>query len=307
MRESGTGSDQNVFYPSWVERNGFSHWIVAVLWTGIAFFIFQAVASVVAISLIILNEGLDPNVDLTRVMTERLDLLFIGNSVGQILFLGLASWLVAGLHTGGESRNRYLRLTTRSDTVNLTLLTALLFVVVQPTIWYIGYLNSLLPIPDYFTELQDAQQEMIENFLQSDGAVLMGLLNIALVPAICEEVMFRGYVQRSLERSWGVWAAILVSGFLFGLFHLQMTNILPLSTLGILLALVTWLSGSLIPAMVAHFVNNGSAVVLGNMWPEMAFAEMTAEAAPPLWSLGISLVVSYLIIRQLFVQCEIQS
>lgn len=180
----------------------------------------------------------------------------------------------------------------------------LLFIVVQPAVWYAGYLNSLIPVPESFLEMQQSQAELIEQFLTSEGVILMALLNIAVIPSICEEVMFRGYVQGALEKSWGAWPGILVSGLLFGLFHMQVSNLFPLAMLGVLLALVTWLSGSLIPAIGAHFINNGSAVLVAIYLPDLAFAELTPESAPPYWALLASLLFSGLILRQLFLQSD---
>jgi len=291
---------------SWVERNGFSHWALAIIWIVAAFFLFQITAGIVMVALILLTGGAEPGSDVMDMLSRHIDLMFIGNSVGQILFLGLATYLFAGLHTSKSEKKSFLKLQTFSNTGQMVGLTALLFVVVQPIIYYIGYLNSLIPVPDFFTEMQETQYEMIESFLTSDGVLIMGLINIALVPAICEEVMFRGYVQSAFEKSWGVWPAIIISGLLFGLFHIQLSNLMPLAALGILLALVTWLSGSLLPAITAHFINNGGAVLLATYYPEMAFAEMSAETTPPVWLLFLSIMFSFFIIKLLYRQSEHQ-
>ncbi len=283
--------------PSWVERSGVPHWIPAMIWIVLVFVLFQMTAAIVTVLLLIYEGG---EITHYEALSERLDLLFMGNSAGQILFLLLATILVAGLHTGRRGRSAFLRLRTRPGTGTMTLYSVLLFIVVQPLIMLLGFLNNLFPVPDYLTEMQDMQYEMIENFLTSEGALLTGLFHIALVPAVCEEVMFRGYVLRAFEKQWGVWSAILVSGVIFGLFHLQLSNLLPLAALGILLALVTWLSGSLVPAMAAHFVNNGAAVVLGNHYPEMAFSQVTVENLPPFWILLMSALLSGFLLRQLY-------
>ncbi len=289
---------------SWVERNGFSHWALALIWIVAAFFLFQIAAGIVLVALILLVGGVDPGADVMDMFTRHIDLMFIGNSVGQILFLGFATYLVAGLHISKPEKRSFLKLQTFSNTGQMAGFTALLFVVVQPVIYYLGYLNSLIPVPEVFTDLQQTQYEMIESFLTSDGVLIMGLINIALVPAICEEVMFRGYVQSALEKSWGIWPAIILSGLLFGMFHIQLTNLMPLAALGILLALVTWLSGSLVPAILAHLINNGGAVLLATYYPEMAFTEMSAETAPPVWLLLLSIMFSLFIIKMLYRQSE---
>ena len=108
--------------------------------------------------------------------------------------------------------------------------------------------------------------------------------------------MYRGYVQRSLEKSWGIWAAIIISGLIFGAYHLQITRILPLAALGMLFAYITYVSNSLIPAMVAHLVNNGGQVILSTIYPEMLNQELTAETDLP-WAgilFGIVLLITLL-------------
>lgn len=287
---------------SWVERNGFSHWALAMIWIFVVFFLFQITAGIVSALLLILFSGqeFESSTELVQLFTERLDLVFIGNTTGQILFLGLATYLVAHLHTESRERHAFLRFRAFSSTWTFVGIAAVLFVVIQPVIWYLGYLNSLVPVPESFSELQQSQYEMIETFLRSDGAVWMGLIHIAMVPAVCEEIMFRGYVLRAFEKSWGVWPAILASGVLFGLYHLQLANILPLAALGILLALITWLSGSLLPAIAAHFINNGGAVLLATFYPDLAFADISPETAPPIWMLLLSIVLTISLISLLY-------
>jgi len=285
---------------SWVERNGFAEWAVAILWLVAAFILFQVLAGIVAVGLIAITEGLPSAAEAQSVMMERLDLVFIGNSAGQILFLGLATLLIVKLHVSNNNRSGYLRFNLQNDTGLFVTLSAVLFIVIQPAIWYLGYLNSLIPMPESFSELQQSQYEMIENFLRSDGAMMLALFHIGMVPAVCEEVLFRGYVMRAFEKSWGIWTAIIVSGLMFGLYHMQLANLLPLATLGILLALVTWLSNSILPAIFAHFVNNGGAVVLATFFPDVVFADISPETAPPVWMLILSLLLSGGIIKFLY-------
>lgn len=287
---------------SWVQRKGFSHWAVAMLWLVIVLISFQVVATLVLVGMLGLTGNMDEMMDLATLMAERIDLVFIGNSIGQILFIGLATFIVVKSHTIRESSFSFLRIRWYNNTLLYILLGGLLMLAVQPIVVYLGYLNSLLPLPDAFSDLQLSQAEMIQNFLSTEGILLFGLLNVAVVPAICEEVLFRGYVMRAFEKSWGIIAAIIVSGLIFGMFHLQLGNVLPLATLGIILALMTWLSGSIWPAVVAHFLNNGSAVVLGVNFPDMMFVDVTAETLPPVWLLLISIAATSGIIYMMFKQ-----
>ena len=314
-------SETVLFTPSWARRNGFSDAGLALIWLLVAFLMFQFTAGIVAFALIMAQGELASPADIMTAMESHMDLVFIGNSVGQITFLGLATLLVLRLHLDSElNASQYLRFraeagpalskaTASSTNTPLAeprmlpaylLISVLLFVAVQPTIWFLGYLNGLLPVPELFSDLQKSQYDMIERFLQEQDSILPALFNIAVVPAICEEILFRGYILRSFERSMKVVTAILLSGFLFGLYHVQLQNLLPLATLGILMALLTWTSGSIWPAILAHFVNNAGGVIILKYFPESMMTEMSKATAPPVLFLIGSLALSSILIYLLF-------
>ena len=290
----------------WVERRGFSHWGMSLLWLLFVFFTSQVVVLIVTVSVLFISGAVSTAQELMVAVETRLDVLFIGNSVGQIFILGLASFLVTGLHIGSESKREFLRMKWNDDTVFYMVLGGTLILVIQPAVMFLGYLNSFLPTPEFLEQLHRSQYEMFEDYLSSDGVLLIGLFHIALVPAFAEEVLFRGYVMRAFERSAGIIAALVISSLIFSLFHLQLTNILPLATLGAVMGLLTWLSGSIWPAAVAHFVNNGSAVIMGTIWPDQAFAEITPDVLPSIWVLALSIVLSVILVRILYSKSKFQ-
>ncbi len=297
--DSATGMVQ-----SWAERNGFADWAIALIWLIVAWGLFQLIAGAVAIGLMFITGDLQSATDAEALLRSRLDLLFIGNSTGQILIIGLASAALSRLHLSGEGSLRFLRMTWSDNTPLFLLLGGLLIIVVQPAVIYLGFLNSLVPAPEWMEQMQISQYEMIKDFLTTEGILLFGILNVAIVPAICEEVMFRGYLMRAFEKSWGIIAALLISSFVFGLFHVQITNMLPLVTLGLMLAIMTWLSGNIWPAVLAHFLNNGAAVIFGSRYPELVFAEMSPERLPSVWLLALSIFLTVLIMRMMFLKSK---
>ena len=291
----------------WVKRKGFSHWGMSLLWLVIVFLVSQVVVAVVSVAIMFATGVVSTAPELLTAMEERLDILFIGNSVGQIFILGLATFLVVGLHTSAkESKREFLRISWRSDTGFYMVMGAVLIMVIQPAVMFLGYLNSFLPTPELLEELHRGQYEMFREYLTSDGVLLIGLFHIAVVPAIAEEVLFRGYVMRAFERSWGIIAGLIISSLIFAFFHLQLTNVLPLATLGAAMGLLTWLSGSIWPAAIAHFVNNGSAVVMANYMPDRAFAEITPELLPPWWVLVLSIVFTTVLVKVLYSKSNYQ-
>lgn len=88
------------------------------------------------------------------------------------------------------------------------------------------------------------------------------LVLMALSPAICEETLFRGPILRGLGTRVGAGSAIVLTAVLFGLFHLDVYRLLPATLLGILLGYLAHASGSILPAMLAHFCNNAILVTL---------------------------------------------
>lgn len=91
---------------------------------------------------------------------------------------------------------------------------------------------------------------------------------IGATPAFCEEVLFRGYVQTRLNRSIGPIAGIVISSAMFAMFHVDWVHVIAVFPLGLFLGLVAWRSGSLLPAMLAHFVNNAVSVFSVVLGPE---------------------------------------
>ena len=295
---SSTDSDIPTGYlheQSWAERNGFPLWLMAFVWLVISFLLFQLVGTAATvIYLLVVSE--DPLVFDTAMLLEHLDVLFIANSLSQILFLGVATWLVTGLLTTG-GRSTFLRLKADSRTVPVILLTALLIVVMQPLVWLLSWLNAQFPFSDGYMMFEESQIEMLKNFLTGDHVVLLTLIHVALVPSVCEEVLFRGYFQRAIEKTWGIWAAIIIGGLLFGIYHIRLTQIIPLAVIGMLLAWIVWKSGSLYPAIAGHFVNNGGSVIAASLYPEYMMEQMTATEFPSVWLLLISLGATIMLIR----------
>lgn len=120
----------------------------------------------------------------------------------------------------------------------------------------------------------------------------LALLAGALVPAIAEELSFRGYVLGAL-RPLGPAAAVVLTGILFGALHLSLIRLLPLTLLGILWSMVAQRSGSILPTMIMHLLNNGIALgltffVQGQMNPA---AELEALDQIPQLTMWIAIFV----------------
>jgi sodium transport system permease protein len=111
-------------------------------------------------------------------------------------------------------------------------------------------------------ELIESMRKLIR---PPDGhrAFSVALFALALTPAICEEALFRGAILHGLRQRFGVQASCVLTGLLFGILHGDVWRLLPTTLLGTLLSWVVLTTGSIVPAMVIHAINNGSLVTLG--------------------------------------------
>lgn len=276
----------------WATRNGFPDWLTAIIWLVIAFVLFQLVANVLAIGFILFLRGMPANpLEILVLITENLRWVFVGNSIGQVTILALATIYISKIVVLKENRNSFFRFEKGNNLLYTSILSALLMVLIQPTIWLLGYLNLSIPFPESYLAFENQQMKILIDFLSNEKSLVFILINVALVPAICEEVLFRGFAFKLFSNSAGVVKAILISGFLFGIYHLKLTQLIPLSVIGMLLAWLTWKSGSLIPAIIAHFVNNGGSVVAAYYYPEYAFG-VGDEFMPPIWITLLSLILT---------------
>lgn len=134
----------------------------------------------------------------------------------------------------------------------------------------LGYVSSETPIPDL-----------------TGWNVLPALLVIALLPAFCEELLFREILTRNLYRDgWGHITVCLVVGAMFSLFHGSPEQTVYQFLCGACFALVAVRAGSVLPTMVAHFLNNAVIIILD------AVGVLENETA--------SLVLLYLVLPSLF-------
>jgi sodium transport system permease protein len=108
--------------------------------------------------------------------------------------------------------------------------------------------------------------ENIRNLIHPPGesrSLLLSVFALAVTPAVCEEALFRGAILQGLRRQFSVPVSCLLTGILFGVMHGDVWRFVPTTILGVLLSWVALTSGSIIPSMLAHVLNNGVLIVLG--------------------------------------------
>lgn len=277
------------------ERAGFPDWLVAYGWILVAFVAFQVIAAIV----VVIGLFTKPGADLSTLtspggLADHFDILFLGNSMGQILAFGVLTLPVI-YFVKRRSWSEMLPLNRDPFVWKFTALASLVILLGAPTVWFIAWLNTLIPLPAALVEIERQQTEMIEGFLKSDFNVIIALFHVAMVPAICEEILYRGFALNLLRRTKAAWTAILITGIIFGFYHLRLSQVIPLAMIGIFLGWITVRSGSLIPAIVAHFVNNAFSVLLVKFMPDSPLADSSPEM-PPLWLAAGSIVLVYVVL-----------
>ncbi|MFO8053840.1 MAG: CPBP family intramembrane glutamic endopeptidase, partial [Bacteroidales bacterium] len=121
-----------------------------------------------------------------------------------------------------------------------------------------------------------------------------------LLPAIGEELLFRGVLQQLLSKLFAnVHLGILVTAILFSAIHMQFFGFLPRIVLGLVLGYAFYLSGNIWMPVVIHFVNNAFAVVIAHLYYndliQQNFDEfgITTKALPVILSVILTLYVFY--------------
>ena len=126
------------------------------------------------------------------------------------------------------------------------------------------------------------------------------IVAIALIPAVCEELFFRGYFLTALRTAMSAPLAIILSGCLFGLFHVIVLNMLcferfvPTCFLGVILGWICYRSGSVLPGMLMHTIHNSLILLLDSYTEELKKYGIGTESQqhlPTSWLLSAGTLV----------------
>jgi uncharacterized protein len=129
------------------------------------------------------------------------------------------------------------------------------------------YFQDRVPLPELFRNILEPIKKLIEELMMvlvradSPLELMAVILVVAVMPAIVEELLFRGLIQKIFERLMSPVVAAVLAGTIFGLYHLNPFEIVPLIGLGVFFGLLRYRSQSLWLPMSAHFFNNLMAVL----------------------------------------------
>lgn len=175
------------------------------------------------------------------------------------------------------------------------------------TLWPLAYEIEIFALTDFRIEVLTKLFESMK--LELDLVPLwIKLISLAVLPAVCEELFFRGYLLSGLLNRFSSRRAIFISAFLFALFHVIVRDSLfierffPSFFMGICLGYVNVLTRSVIPGIVLHMLHNGLLITFANFQNYFSQWEMNLQDQKhlPLTWLVVSLacvVVGFLLIR----------
>jgi membrane protease YdiL (CAAX protease family) len=170
------------------------------------------------------------------------------------------------------------------------LLGVLLLILSFPLEEWLGEVNKHIPLAKWMIDAGNANEKQVEAFLKVHHSFdpVINVVLMAAIPAICEELFFRGALQRIMIRLFKrPLPGILVAAFLFSFYHFEFGGFIPRLFLGALLGAVYWYSGSLWVAIVGHFFFNAVQIIVAMSFPDM----ISKDTSIPLVLVAFSIAI----------------
>lgn len=122
--------------------------------------------------------------------------------------------------------------------------------------------ESMASLEQKLRYIQEVANDTTERFM-TEGSLFSGLLIVAALAAISEELLFRSVIQKAFVKLCkNAHVGIIITAIVFSAFHGDFFGFVPRFILGLMLGYMFYLSGSIFPSMLMHFVNNGTIVML---------------------------------------------
>lgn len=141
---------------------------------------------------------------------------------------------------------------------------------------YIGIYCLVLAMSSVLSRLMPESTQNLGTTFDAflDQPLLLLVLVLAVMPAVGEEILFRGFLFGSFREKWGTRWALLISALVFGAFHTSLVKLLPMTLLGASFACMVSSAGSIYVSMALHFVNNALSMLV------MKYPEQMGKALP---------------------------
>lgn len=232
--------------------------------------------------------------------------------LSSIISFALPALLAAKFIQKDEPAFRQLGM-TESPRFTKYLLAIVFMLAIMPAIEFISSLNASYSFPESLKGLEEYLRNIDESAMQSTmkalagngvGAFILNLIVLAITPAVCEEMFFRGVLQKFfVDNIRNKHIAILLTAFIFSAIHMQFSGLLPRFILGAVLGYLFYSSGSLWLSIVAHATNNALVVIAAFIFgAEVSASPDLSAYANPWWICAIvaGLAIAFFAGRKIF-------
>lgn len=132
-------------------------------------------------------------------------------------------------------------------------------------------LGTIIPLSFLYEQLGIEMDENTQQIITSMMKEPWGYVAVGILAPLAEEVVFRGAILRTLlgiMSKKNHWVAIMISAAIFGVVHANLAQFINALLMGLLLGWMYYRTGSLVPGILLHWVNNTMAYVLANIMPQ---------------------------------------
>jgi len=193
-------------------------------------------------------------------------------TAGQILFILLPALIFTKTIYKDVTEILRVKVPAISHMILFAIGLVLLSVVLQSYLYIQNFiiikLAEVYPFVEQAKSFLDKIDQMVEesysNLLAYNSAfeAVFIVFVVAVIPAICEETFFRGFIQKSFEFKFKPYAAILLTGIFFGIYHFNPYQVFPLIALGVYFGYAAYKTNSIFVPILLHFLNNFLAVLM---------------------------------------------
>lgn len=169
-----------------------------------------------------------------------------------------------------------------------------------PLIAYSAQLNMMIPLPEWAATIDNDAISFLTKMLKMDSfwTYLINIIVIAVIPALGEELLFRGLIQRELSSMMtNQHFVVVISSIIFGILHLQLSSFFPKFMIGLILGYAYFWTKNLWYPIIIHFINNGLQVSIAYFSADK-IEEISDQDIPmvPVISLIISAILCAVIV-----------
>jgi uncharacterized protein len=221
--------------------------LFAIIALAVIFVLYQLVAGAITI---VLAKG--------TITAENAGIIRWSTLFGQLICILVPTLLF--VRAKGERMKSFLRL--RFPEASEMVMAVIAVIALQQMLQGYMTLQDAIPLPEPLRHYVEILKRLIEETYrtliaaQTPMEFVLVVVTVALVPAVCEELLFRGLVQSSIAQTTNGFRAALFTGIIFGAYHLNPFSIVPLIVLGVFFGFLVYRSGSIVVAIAAHFFNN---------------------------------------------------